>query len=117
MNYLTLRDIYRIIKYRDHTLPELIELNEMLIKFGRRVTHDLEHAVSELSRNKDSYLYPTLKVKVRYWRNVFYADKSGKNYRSEIYRNLDKAEKEIERLKNLCESHGIDHTDPNEMPL
>lgn len=121
-----IKKIWLIIKYRHYTDTDLYELNEMLLKFGRRVTHDLEHALS--SWNSDRYragyeplrenpLGQRLYSKAALWRKIFYFDHGQKDYRSKIHNRADKLEDEIGRLKRLCIANGIDPTDPDEMPF
>jgi len=119
--------IWRRIKYRNYANEELVELNEMLTKFGRRVTHDLHHTLSawgadlaDLERcgeRPDRFLYDRVRVKSQHWRDVFYPDHGAKNYRSEIYAALEKSEAEVARMVKIFEANGIDHEDPNSIPF
>ena len=119
--------LFRRIKYRNYANDELVELNEMLTKFGRRVTHDLDHALSSwgadlgmLERCGESpnrFLYDRVRTKTEHWRDVFYPDHGPKNYRSEIYAALEKSEAEVARLVKLCKANGLDHEDPDGIPF
>lgn len=125
MNWLKRK--YLLFKYRNYTQTELYELNEMLLKFGRRVTHDLEHLASEarfqnlrlerVGLEPQTYILDRIHKKLDLWRRVFYFDHGGKNYRSSIHRENDKLNKEVDRLTKLCITNNIDPTDPNEIPF
>jgi len=120
-------NILRRLKYRNYANEELVELNEMLIKFGRRVTHDLNHTLSawggdldlleRCGEKPDRFLYDHVKIKVVHWKHVFYPTHGAKNYRSEVYSALEKSEAEVRRLVKLCEAHGLDHEDPDSIPF
>lgn len=101
----------------------MIELNEMLIKFGRRVTHDLDHSLSRgsihslHSNDLDSYLVDRLRDRCAQWKAIFYPVFGAKDYRSRIHNENEKLSKEVARLKMLCEQNGIDHSNDEELPF
>ena len=100
---------------------ELREMVTLLMLAGRRCTHDLGHALSDLPRvapdDWRASLHQRLHAKHDYWRAVFYPDDGGKNYRGQLHRQLDEAHSQVARLEALCRANGIDPTDPNGMPF
>lgn len=97
--------LFKRFKHRHNSKDDLIDLNEMLLKFGRRVTHDLQHAIVHM--DNDSSLKPLFYERVEHWKSIFYFDKGPKDYHSEIHKVINGLEMENDRLKRLCEKNGI----------
>lgn len=118
-----IRSFLRKWRYRHYDRQELIELNELMIMWGRRVTHDLEHTVSELqvadymAGNVKNPFTSTIIERCDMWKRAFYPIHGPKNYRSKLYKEKALLEREIGRLKTLCIKHGIDPTDPDAIPF
>lgn len=100
---------------RKCTEPEVREMLTLLILAGRRVTHDLGHAISDL--RPDSFLTDRLHAKHEHWMKVFYPDDGSKNYRSRLHYELNDAYARIEQLEKLCREKGIDPADRNAIPF
>lgn len=108
----------RWFKRRDVSVQELMELNELLIMAGRRVTYDLGHAISDLSvYEEDKERLIRYRDRIRNWHKVFNPADIGKSYRSGMHCDILKLESEVHRLERLCEKHGIKHEDPNGIPF
>jgi hypothetical protein len=99
-----------------HQLKQLIktdqaiktELLELMIKAGRRVMHDFEHAVNEIPKNnpfREDFL-----ESVRGWHTVFYPDRGPKNYRSELHHTIIRLENTMAVMRDKMKAAGLDIT-------
>ena len=98
---------------------EVREMLTLVILAGRRCTHDLGHALSEMPQSSDwhQHLRSRLHAKHYHWMKVFYPDDGAKRYRDRLHYQLDEARSQVERLENLCRANGIDPTDPKGIPF
>lgn len=104
---------------RRSTEREVREMLTLTIMVGRRCTHDLGHALSEIPQSEDwhQHLRSRLHAKHHHWMKVFYPDDGAKKYRSTLHAELADAYGQIDRLEKLCRANGVDPTDPNGMPF
>lgn len=115
---------------RNVPLADLKELNYLLNMSGRRVTHDLDHALSTihglnsslahaLNKSETGYEYELNEFSDRtaHWRSVFYPCDGGKNYRLKQNYHITELEKEIDRLKKLCDDNNISYDHPDSIPF
>lgn len=114
--------------WRDTDRKGLMEMLDLSIKSGRRVTHDFHHCISMfesaedqleklgVQRPGDGYS-KMFRQRADMWHDIFYPLNGMKDYRAELYRDISNLKSEIRRLERLCEKHNIDHADPESIPF
>ena len=98
----------------------IIETHEIMIRCARRCAYDLDHAVDMIRLDEGDWrveIRDMLRQKARYWIGLFASGNSVKDYRLRLHADLDDRDREIERLRGLCEANGIDHQDPRGTPF
>ena len=95
----------------DNYTPEqaIKEQLQLLVKAGRRCAYDLHHA-ADLMPEDDTFT-PIMRNRATHWLTIFNSADDGKNYRHHLHNKIDRLENEVERLKKLCEKHGISQID------
>ena len=81
-----------------------IETHEMLIRFARRCAYDFSHAANMLSE-RDRELFGG---KPELWIKLFQSGNKVKDYRLDILRDLDEAERKLDKFVALCAERGIE---------
>ena len=87
---------------------ELRELNEIVIKFARRVVHDMAHMHGDLCKHRE--IYPSSDEwwdRIQMWKAVFYPENGPKNYRSELCLKNARLEGMLEKYRKLLTEHKI----------
>lgn len=91
-------------KRRDSPWSHLAVEYSLLTKMARRCAYDLDHAVAELP---DGFLKGQLKDSPKRWLDIFSPD-GVKNYRHQLYADIDSLEMRVEKLRNFCTENGLD---------
>jgi hypothetical protein len=109
-------------KWLRYNMPtrELRAINEMLIKAGRRCAYDLAHAASYISTQgdpTDTSFYEIFQERSDHWKGVFNPTNVGKDYYNAAQVEHARLEREIVRLKQVCQAAGIDYRDPERYPF
>lgn len=110
-------------KLGDHmNQRETAQLLELTTKCARRCAHDLAHAADSLDMIGISY--PRIREeaaeyreRARHWLTIFNPANGPKNYRARILLELEVAHDMNDRLKKLCDKHGIDWADDDDIPF
>lgn len=97
---------------RPDSVDILRETLELVVKAGRRCTHDLAHAVDCISDKTEQQMF---QERVAVWHAVFYQDGGPKDYRHRLHQDISRLECEVKRLKRRCTQHGINPDD--ELPF
>lgn len=93
----------------DEEFRELKELNEMAIKFSRRMFHDMSHMVYDLPDNNThmSLSKEEWTERLDLWRAIVYPDNGLKNYRVKLVQDNDRLERMVEGYAILLSKNGI----------
>lgn len=83
----------------------------LIVKAARRCAYDLRHA-ADMIPFEDTFS-KVFRDRADHWLTVFNPADDGKNYRHRLHYDILDLESEVERLKKLCEAHGISHIDVN----
>lgn len=106
-------------KHRNDCRFEFFEQYTLVLKAARRCAYDLTHCAGdlslELSRNNEKSIVDYHK-RSQMWQDIF-SPTGGKDYRHDLHYDIDKAEREVTRLQELCTKNGIDYYDPNGIPF
>jgi len=115
---------------RSMPIDELKDLNELVVKSGRRVSYDLVHAVQTMRAinlmladhtpmNKTGFEPDIDEFDERssHWLSIFNLGDGGKNYRTRMGNRILELEREVKRLETICDKHEIKHQDPNKIPF
>lgn len=86
----------------------------LVTKAGRRCAYDLRHAACSVTDPVEQKVYYD---RAHMWLRVFNPGNDGKNYRDELHREINRLERHVERLQELCDSHGIDHHSREDIPF
>lgn len=106
----------RIFKRNSTPVSELMQLNELLLKSGRRCAYDLRHVYESLEFY-DPELALIFNKRYEIWEKIFNPADIGKEYKDSLNQKINILELEIFRLRKLCEEHKIDYQDPNGVPF
>lgn len=108
----------RFRKQEDEPTFILREQLALAIKAGRRCSHDLEHAVDFIGVSFNSEMYrKQYAERARMWLAIFYPADGIKDYRHRLHHDIMDLNREVERLRKLCEANKIDYRDPNGIPF
>lgn len=115
---------------RSMPIDELKDLNELVVKSGRRVSYDLVHAVQvmyslnklladRIPHDKTGFEPDIAEFDERssHWLSIFNLGDGGKNYRTRMGNRIWELEREVARLEAICDKHEIKHQDPNKIPF
>lgn len=84
------------------------ELLELIVKAGRRVTHDLEHAAADIMLCMDRKAASDMwHARSQMWRKIFYPANGAKDYRHRLHSEIFKLEDDVKKLKQQLISAGI----------
>lgn len=97
----------------DDTLREILRLTVLA---GRRCAHDLDHA-ADVMCFKDPEQSDFFRQRARQWKAIFYPAGGPKRYRDDLHIEIDRQSIEIDRLRALCETHGVDWTAGGDIPF
>lgn len=86
------------------------ELLRLIVKAARRCAYDLAHAVDYM---EPGHMKELLRDRPARWLAIFNPADNGKNYRDELHENIRELEREVERLRNLCDENEIEWDDPS----
>ena len=112
-----IRTLALLWRQRNTPRAELVEINRLLVKAGRRCAYDLRHAADELSASGANDCAARYYDRASDWLSVFNPADDGKNYRDELHEEIGSLVAEIKRLKQLCRDNDIDPTNPKKLPF
>lgn len=94
----------------DNFTPEQAqrELNDLLVKSGRRCAYDLRHAADLIVDGEMSKMFYE---RSQYWLGIFNPGNDQKNYRHRLYNTIEELELRIAKLQERCEDNGINIDD------
>lgn len=108
-------------RLRNYDREALVEINELLIKAGRRCAYDLNHAGNDISmlimRMEDAGLLSEgdrLKDRDKFylqrsdgWQDIFNPGDDGKNYRHRLHVDIMMLETKVAELERLLKENGV----------
>lgn len=101
------RRLYLRWLFRNTPQTQMIATLDVLLMSARRCAYDLGHANSMIDHKLyNGFILDRFTERQRHWVGIF-NPKGSKDYSAQLHRELDIAEREIQRCRKKMEEHGL----------